>query len=281
MPRLLRIDDPGDPRIAPYMNLRDRDLAGAHGGRFIAEGEVPLRALLLAQERFPVDSLLVSEKRIGALGALIAGLPCRTPVHVAPQGVMDRIVGFPIHRGLLALASRGQPQAALELLAGLSPHALVVALVGVANHDNVGGVFRNAAAFGAEGVLLDGGSCDPLYRKAIRVSVGASLLVPFARGGDPADMLDALEGAGFETVALSPGGPEPISRLSRRGRTALLLGAEGSGLPQAVLARARAVRIAMRAGFDSLNLATASGIALHHLAEEHDPAEEDVSGREP
>jgi tRNA G18 (ribose-2'-O)-methylase SpoU len=114
-------------------------------------------------------------------------------------------------------------------------------------------------------VLLDETSCDPLYRKAIRVSVGAALITPFSRGGTADDLVGALEEAGFEVVALSPAGAESLGSYRRAPRTALLLGAEGPGLSPALLARTRTVRIPMADGFDSLNVATASGIALHHV----------------
>jgi tRNA G18 (ribose-2'-O)-methylase SpoU len=129
----------------------------------------------------------------------------------------------------------------------------------------MGGLFRNAAAFGAHAVLLDETCCDPLYRKAIRVSVGAVLTVPFAVGGQAAAMADLLTAAGCELVALSPSGAEDLRELAPRDRTAVLFGAEGPGLPDAILSRAQTVRIAMAGGFDSLNVATTSGIVLHHL----------------
>jgi tRNA G18 (ribose-2'-O)-methylase SpoU len=130
----------------------------------------------------------------------------------------------------------------------------------------MGGIFRNAAAFGADAVLLDDTCCDPLYRKAIRVSVGAALTVPFARTGDGASLVRALAAAGFETVALSPRGETALGDLALGARAAALFGAEGPGLPAAVLDPTRPVRIAMAGGFDSLNVATTSGIVLHHLA---------------
>jgi tRNA G18 (ribose-2'-O)-methylase SpoU len=260
---LIAVDDTDDPRLEPYGAVRDRDLAGREG-RFVAEGEVVLR-MLLTRSHLPVESVLVSQKRVGALESLLAHVPPEVPVYVAPHGLMSGIVGFPIHRGLLAIGRRGPGRAAAELLAGVGPAATVLGLVGLANHDNVGGIFRNAAAFGADAVLLDGTSCDPLYRKAIRVSVGAVLVVPFARAGTAGDLLAALGSAGFEAVALSPAGAEPLSAYRRAPRTALLLGTEGPGLPPDILARTRTVRIPMAPGFDSLNVATASGIALHHL----------------
>jgi tRNA G18 (ribose-2'-O)-methylase SpoU len=151
------------------------------------------------------------------------------------------------------------------LIGGLGPDALVMTLMGVSNHDNIGGLFRNAAAFGVDAVLLDGACCDPLYRKAIRVSVGGALMVPFARLAPDEDVVGLLQGAGIRCLALSPGGAVALADVKRGGPTALLLGAEGAGLPDQILARAETVSIRMSGVFDSLNVATASGIALHHL----------------
>ena len=181
------------------------------------------------------------------------------PVYVVPQAVMDRVVGFPIHRGVLALGARGEALSADKLM---SRGRLWVGLVGLTNHDNVGSIFRNAAAFGVDGVLLDDATCDPLYRKAIRVSAGTSLVVPFARSGSAEQLLDLVEAKGIEPVALTPRGEETIDDLSPKPRV-LLLGTEGPGLPDDVMRRARRVRIDMAPGLDSLNVAVASGIALH------------------
>ena len=258
----IRIDNPDDGRIAAYRGVRERDLTG-RGDRFIAEGEVVVRLLLGPSSRARAESLLVAENRLGKAAALIGRR--ELPVYVASQAVMDTIVGFPIHRGVLACGRRPPAPAAAALLAALPPRALVVALFGVANHDNMGGLFRNAAAFGVGAVLLDGACCDPLYRKAIRVSVGAALTVPFARTAPSEDLLSTLEGAGFEALALAPSGAEALDTLARPERAAVLLGAEGPGLPGEVLARARTVAIPMAAGWDSLNVAAASAIALHEL----------------
>ena len=137
----------------------------------------------------------------------------------------------------------------------------MVGLVGIANHDNMGGVFRNAAAFAADAVLLDGTTCNPLYRKAIRVSAGASLRVPFARASSAGALVDALDAAGYESVALSPSGRETLREVAFGDGTALLVGAEGCGLPADILARARSARVPMAPGCDSLNVATASPAA--------------------
>ena len=263
MRSVLHIDDPADPRLADYANVRERDLAG-RGGAFIAEGVVVLEKLLAAG-RHPIRSALVAEKRLAALDPLLSRLPEGAPVYAASQAVMDAVVGFAIHRGVLAVGERAEPSLP-ALLAGLPDQALVVGLVGVANHDNMGGLFRNAAAFGADAVVLDETSCDPLYRKAIRVSVGAALTLPFARAGSAAAMARALAEAGFELLALTPAGTVDLAAVRPGRRVAVLFGAEGPGLPPAVLQAARGVRIPMAQGFDSLNVATASGIVLHHLA---------------
>jgi len=260
----IAISDPDDPRIEAYRAVRERDLVGRQH-RFVAEGEVVLR-VLLRQSRFKIESVLLAESRLEGLDDLLSLLPPETPVHTANRQVMDAIVGFPIHRGILAIAQRAPLPPVEDLLSRLPEKALVVGLVGLANHDNVGGIFRNAAAFGAQAVLLDQETCDPLYRKAIRVSVGGALVVPFTRAPSAEAMMQALEAASFEVFALSPSGKDVLSHIRPAARTALLLGAEGPGLPQDVLARTRTVSIPMSGGFDSLNVATTSGIALHHLA---------------
>jgi tRNA G18 (ribose-2'-O)-methylase SpoU len=262
-PRVILIDDPDDPRLADYRAVRERDLVGRQGG-FIAEGVVVLEKLI-ASGRHPLRSVLVAQHRLAALRPRLEGLPADVEVYAAGQAVMDAVVGFSIHRGVLASGRRAEP--ALEvLLAGLPAAALVVGLVGIANHDNMGGLFRNAAAFGADAVLLDDGCCDPLYRKAIRVSVGAALTTPFARAGSAEALVARLAAAGFAVVALSPGGAVALSDFAPAPRTAVLFGAEGPGLPAAVLGQTQTVRIEMAGGFDSLNVATSSGVVLHRIA---------------
>lgn len=258
-----RIDDAGDPRLEPYRAVRERDLVG-RDGLFVAEGRVVLEKAIAAMPG-AIASVLVAEHRLDSLTGLLAGLAPATPIYAAGQAAMDAVVGFPIHRGILALVRKPVRELG-DLMAGLPAQALVVGLVGIANHDNMGGIFRNAAAFGADAVLLDHTCCDPLYRKAIRVSVGAALTVPFARAGNATDLLGVLTSGGFETLALSPQGATDLDGVKPGPRTAALFGAEGPGLPPAALARTRAVRIAMAGGFDSLNVATTSGIVLHHLA---------------
>ena len=261
--RIVRIENPDDPRIAPYRDVRERDLVGRQG-LFVAEGVVVLEKLLRSDRHRP-ESVLVAAKRTTALSSLLAQVPADAPIYAAEQAVMDALVGFHIHRGVLAIGRRAPDADPASMLASLAGHATVVVLVGLANHDNVGAVFRNAAAFGAAAVLLDADCCDPLYRKAIRVSVGAALDIPFARLAPGSDFLQLLTHCDFEPVALSTSGAEGLADWRPAPRTALILGAEGPGLPPALLARVHAVRIPMAAGFDSLNVATASGLALHHV----------------
>lgn len=252
-----------------FRDVRERDLAGRLGG-FIAEGEVVLN--VLARDRHHrARSVMIAEKRLQKLTPLIERLGDDVAVYKAGQVVMDAIAGFPIHRGILAYGERAPALTAADLLtaegpATLAPATLVVVLFGIANHDNMGGVFRNAAAFGAKAVLLDSTCCDPLYRKAIRVSVGATLSVPFARLAPGEDAVALLRAHGYTPLALSPSGRTPLSSLARPARAAVLLGAEGPGLPVDILERAETIAIPMAGAFDSLNVATTSGIVLHHLA---------------
>jgi tRNA G18 (ribose-2'-O)-methylase SpoU len=258
---MIEVRDLADPRIAAFGSVRDRDLLQKHDGAFIVEGEVPLR-VLLGQARLGVRAVLVSTQMAAKLRPLLE--PLQAPVYVAPPEILDGVVGFSIHRGVLALAERGETRGIESLPTG---PGLVVALCGVSNHDNVGGIFRNAAAFGVDAVVIDRATCDPLYRKAVRVSVGGSIVVPFVQARDEGAVVDALLARGYATWALSPSGDAVIGRTPppSDARVALLFGAEGPGLHASTLARCRSARIAMRPGWDSLNVAAASAIALHWL----------------
>jgi tRNA G18 (ribose-2'-O)-methylase SpoU len=257
------IDDPNDPRVAAYRDIKERDLVGRQG-LFIAEGETVLRAFVRdAPGR--VQSLLIDGKRADKLDEVFASLPAEVPVYVVGQAVLDAIAGFHLHRGVLAVGAKPQPRSADALLAQAGRRAVVLVLMGIANHDNLGGIFRNAAAFGVDGVILDGDCCDPFYRKAIRVSIGATLSVPTAWLAPGEDVVALLDRHGFQGLALSPAADETLARLDVPARAAVLLGAEGPGLSKAVMDRVRTVGIPMANGFDSLNVATTSGIVLHHL----------------
>lgn len=263
MSSIFDVTDPLDPRIAAYSQVREKDLVGREGA-FIAEGEVVVRRLAMSLQVEPV-SLLLARKRVEGMADLISTLPPSVPTYVADQHVMDAIVGFPIHRGILAVGRRRRIWDPGDLLASLPAQSTVLALCGIANHDNMGGLFRNAAAFGVDAVLADSDCCDPLYRKAIRVGVGAPLILPFARLSREDDMISILEGAGFHPLALSPRGEVRLTDFRPPARCAVLMGAEGPGLAQTYLDRALTIAIPMAQGFDSLNVATTAGIVLHHL----------------
>jgi tRNA G18 (ribose-2'-O)-methylase SpoU len=226
--------------------------------------------VLVRRRTHPIRSVLIAQNRIDKLSSLLSQLPADVPVLTAPQAALDGITGFHVHRGVLAAAVRTPIPRAGEWLHSLPcGRATVIALEGLSNHDNVGSVFRNAAALGTDGICLDMATCDPLYRKAIRVSVGACLVVPYARCQSMAELIPELHRHGFTVVALTPNEPavDIVSFATRRpDRVALLLGSEGPGLTESTLAAADVrVRIRQRASFDSLNVATACGIALHAL----------------
>ena len=261
------VEDPADPRIAGYRDARDGELRRREG-LFLAEGRLLVRRLLEAS-RFPVESLLVTPPALDDLRDLLAD-DDSTPIHVASAETIRAIVGFKFHRGCLALGVRGEPLAPEALMDPVGPRTLL-ALEGVTDPDNVGAIFRNAAAFGVAGVLLSSHCADPLYRKAIRVSMGATLSVPFAQVPDWPAALAGLRHAGYRLVALCPRADAEdiveVARAPHRPRLALLLGAEGAGLSGTTRAAADVeVRIPMAAGIDSLNVAAACGIALHRLA---------------
>jgi tRNA G18 (ribose-2'-O)-methylase SpoU len=264
---VIEISDPADPRVADFRDLSTADRRPDRpGGRglVIAEGVVVVRRLL--ESRYPVRSLLGVRSRIDTLGPDLAGLD--VPVHLASAEVMAEVVGFHLNRGVLAVADRAPRPAATELAAR---SRLLAVLEGVGDHENLGSIFRNAAALGVDGVLLGPGCADPLYRRSVRVSMGHVLRVPFAElpGADWPAGLNTLRDNGFELMALTPAADAvPLRQVGLVGRRiAVLLGSEGYGLTEAALGAADLrVRIPMAAGVDSLNVATAAAVAFHAAA---------------
>ena len=254
----IEVTDPADPRLADFRDLTAADRRPDRpGGRglVLAEG-VPVVRRLLASP-YPVRAVLGVPHRLAMLEDDLAGLA--GPVYAADADLMAEVVGFHLNRGVLASADRAPAPAAAEVLAAARR---VLVLEGVNDHENLGALFRNAAALGADAVLLGPRCADPLYRRSVRVSMGHVLRVPFA----PLPDLAALRG--FTTVALTPHPPAvPLSTVDPGvPRVALLVGAEGPGLsPEALAAADVRVRIPMEPGVDSLNVATAAAIALHHF----------------
>ena len=264
MASLVPVSDSGDPRLADYVRLTDvhlrRSLEPAHG-LFMAEGEIVLRRAL--QAGYPPRSMLVTSDRLPGLAQLAESWPA--PVYVVSPPVAQALTGYRVHRGVLAAMERLPLPGVAQVLAGATR---IVVLEDIVDHTNVGAIFRCVAGLGFDAVVLSPRCADPLYRRAVRVSMGAVLTVPYARMGDWRTGLGGLRAAGFRLLALVTGQDSvPISEVPAGGRLALLLGTEGDGLS----ARWRddadlSVRIPMSGGVDSLNVASAAAIACYLLA---------------
>jgi tRNA G18 (ribose-2'-O)-methylase SpoU len=267
------ITDASDPRLEDYRNVPDPELVERRG-IFVAEGRLVVTRLLQGR-RFVTRSVLVTETARAALAGVLDERG-DVPVFVVAPWIINAVTGFNIHRGCLAIGERPPARAwqdgiaanitsADATLASTPAKLLVVERVG--NADNIGALFRNAAAFGADAVLLDDACADPLYRKAIRTSMGAALQVPFARIAPWPDSLAALRDAGYALVGLTPGATDTITAVASgvsRKKLALLVGHEGDGLSDAALAACtHRARIPMAPAVDSLNVATAAAIVMY------------------
>jgi tRNA G18 (ribose-2'-O)-methylase SpoU len=267
------IDDPADARLAdfagddPRLRRRELEQAARDAGYLIVEGGYAVRRLIGSGRR--VRAVLVDATQRAALADVLDGLDA--PVYLGTRQLIEATVGYAFHRGAIASADRDDGVEPAALFAAASRIAV---LEGVGDIENLGSIFRNAAAFGLDGVLLDPRTADPFGRRSIRVSMGHVLTTPWARAAAWPDALAAARAAGFTVAALTPGDDSvPIDRLPATGRLALLLGAEGPGLSAAALAASDLrVRIPMAPGVDSLNVAAASAIAFHRAAPGGDPA---------
>ena len=262
-----------DTVLEDYRALNDperrRELE-RRGGFFVVEGALALAALL--DSGFPIRSVLAAARKAERVRALVGD---RAPVVVRSDDEVEAIAGFPFHRGVLAAADRRPLLGVADVLEGAD---LIVIAEGLTDHENVGALFRNAAAFGADAVLLDPATADPLYRRSVRVSLGHVLRVPWTRVPTWPGGLGELRQRRFELLALTPAPHAvPIDAVAldvaaRRPKVALLVGAEGAGLSDAALAACdRRVRIPIAPAVDSLNVATAAAVALHRLSR-FDPA---------
>jgi len=248
-----------------YRDLADGQLMRERG-LFVAEGRLVVRRVI-DEPRYRVHSLLLNDAAHRDLADALDRLPSGTPVQVARAEAFRAITGFNFHRGCLALVHRPPLQPADAVVADQSR---IVLLDDVTNADNVGGVFRNVAAFGGGAVVLSPRSCDPFYRKAIRTSMGTVLRVPFARAQNWPSTLDYLRQQGFTIAVLTPREPAETIHIwaaaARRAKIALVAGSEGDGVSAAVEAAAEVrVRIPIVSGVDSLNVAVAVGVALFTL----------------
>jgi len=268
---VIRVDDPGDPRLADYVRLTDSSLRTsleAANGLFVAEGEKVIRRAVGAG--YPVRSLLVTPDRMAALADLAGEWAC--PVYVTPHDVAERITGYRVHRGALASMARRELPEVGAVVAG---QRRILVLEDLVDHGNVGAIFRCAAALGVGAVVLAPRCADPLYRRAVKVSMGAVFAVPYARMTDWYGGLAGLRAAGFRLLALVP--DQSTAALDRTaaagpsGRVALMLGSEGDGLSARWLHEAdESVCIpmsprAMTRGVDSLNVVAAAAVACYAL----------------
>lgn len=258
------IHDPDDPRLDDFRDLnsidRRPDLPTGKG-LVIAEGVLVVQRMLAS--RFTPHALLGADRRLDELKDDLAGTDA--PFYRTSAEVMARVVGFHLNRGVLAAARRVAEQAVAQLVDGART---VAVLEGVNDHENLGSIFRNAAGLGVDAVVFGSGCADPLYRRAVRVSMGHALLVPFARATDwPGDLV-MLKERGFRLLAMTPHSEahalSEAMAAARDQRVAVLVGAEGPGLTAAALRLSDLrVRIPMSRGTDSLNVATAAALAFY------------------
>ena len=294
MAQIVVVDDPDDLRLADYVRLTDvrlRTSVEAAHGLFMAEGEKVIRRAVAAG--YGVRSMLVTPDRMAELADVAQA--CGGPVYVISHEVAERVTGYRVHRGALAAMNRRALPSVADVLAGRghdagAPDAAsaaqyrlarapgwpgrIVVLEDLVDHGNVGGVFRCAAALGVDAVILSPRCADPLYRRAIKVSMGSVFAIPYARMTDWRGGLAEIRAAGFAVLALTPDqSAVPLDDVPMAGRVALLLGTEGDGLSSRWLGEAdQAVCIPMSAGamalgVDSLNVVAAAAIACHGLAE--------------
>ena len=261
------IVDAADPRLDDFRDLnsvdRRPDLPTGKG-LVIAEGVLVAQRMLAS--RFAPHALLGTERRRAELDADLAGVDI--PYYRTSAEVMADVVGFHLNRGVLAAARRPAELTAPDVVAGARTIAVIE---GVNDHENLGSIFRNAAGLGVDAVIFGAGCADPLYRRAVRVSMGHALLVPFARASHWPGDLNMLRDSGFHLLAMTPdAGAQSLAETVpalREAKLAILVGAEGPGLTETVMrASDLRVRIPMARGTDSLNVATAAALAFYERA---------------
>lgn len=272
-----RISDPHDARLEPYRLVQDRDRAGAAARAGLFIGETPVVVSAMLEEPGRTQSILVAENQEARVHDMLAAAAARWPagaahpdVFVVPVPVVEGVTGFHVHRGLLAVGVRPALRGVAQVVPAAGLSATLLCVEGVNNMDNIGQLFRVAAAFACDGVLLSPDCHDPHYRKSLRVSCGCALRVPFARSTDWAADVQALGGAhGMTLVGATGGGAATLDEVARAApsRVAVMVGAEFAGLAPATLAACHhRVRVPMAPGVDSLNVAVAAAVFLDRLS---------------
>ncbi len=265
MATYVEISDPADPRLDDYRHLRDvqlRQSLEAEHGLFLAEGEKVVRRAAAAG--FPVRSFLMAPRWLDALSDVIGGT--QAPCYVLPEALAEEVTGFHVHRGALASLARTPLPSVEEVLAGART---VVVCEDIVDHTNIGAIFRSAAAMGVDGMLLAPRCTDPLYRRSVKVAMGAVFALPWTRLPHWYDAMPLLAGHGFTTVALTlADGALPLAEaVAGLDKVALVFGSEGHGLSSRWEGSAdRSAVIPMRAGIDSLNVAAATAVACYETS---------------
>ena len=258
-----------DPRLALYRNVKDSELAH-NGDRFVAEGHFVVQRLLASS--FPVESVLLAERQLEQMRPFI---PQTVPLYVASTAMLNQILGFPFHNGVIAIARR-QPLYLLEqvLKPGDSPLTLVI-LPELSGLQNMGSIIRVSAAFGVDAIILGPRCADPFYRLSVRVSMGAAFKIPIIRSMDlTADLANLNQSYGVELAAtVLDESAEDLSHATRPARLGLLFGGEGYGLSEQVVGLCqRKLTLPMRLGTDSLNVGVSAAVFLYHFTHVAPPA---------
>ncbi|MFI5625029.1 TrmH family RNA methyltransferase [Nocardioides sp. NPDC051685] len=265
MAELIEISDPADPRLADYRDLRDVELRKSlesSEGLFLAEGEKVVRRAVTGG--FEPRSFLMAPKWLDGLADVLATTDA--PCYVMSERAAEEVTGFHVHRGALASLKRRPLPSVDSVLAGARS---VLVLEDIVDHTNVGAIFRSGAALGFDAVLLAPRCADPLYRRSIKVAMGAVFALPWTRLPDWYEALPSLAAAGFTTVALTLADDAVDIEKAVEGvdKVALVLGSEGHGLsPRWQQAADRRAIIPMSAGIDSLNVAAATAVACYVTA---------------
>ena len=263
--QFIKIESLHDPRIAPFLNLKERELA-REGGRFIAEGELVVKRLLSSE--FEVESVLLAPRRVEEIERLVKE---GVPIYVGAAEMVNRIVGFKFHSGVMACGVRGQRLTLEEAAKGWADKPLtLVVCPEVSNTDNMGSLIRISSAFGADAMILGEHSCDPYYRQSIRVSMGAVFRLPMVQSEDlMSDLRRLREQWGVELLAtVLDERAEELAGARRGRRVAILFGNEAQGLRREhVEACDRKITIPMKPGTDSLNVSVAAGIVMYHFTQ--------------
>ena len=268
----IHITDASDPRIADYLALRDRGLKGRDGSEGVFIGEAVLVVGVMLESKGLTRSILSSRKQADRMADLIAKSNSpETPLFVADEKVIESIAGFDLHRGVLACGNRAQveEQALEDIVPELERNATLLVCDGISNIDNMGMMFRNAAAFGVDAVILSPDSHDPLYRKSLRVSIGHALRVPWHRSRDWDMTLKRLtDEFGVTLIGTSiKSDSVPLDRIEQPDRVGVVMGSEFSGIGETSSKHcATSTRIPMMEGTDSLNVGVAAAVCLHRFS---------------